>query len=191
MMTPPSPAPRRRSALRRIGGVVIALAAFAAGSQQQAEAATEYEIKALFLLSLAKSLSWPSNSFPNSGSPVVIGILGSDPFGSTLARVLSGETAGGRPIAISRSSNPAALSHCHIVFVSSSEASRSSAIVSALSGRSILLIGDFSPFAAKGGHLNFIMKSGSVGCEYNAPSAKRSGLRIPSKIQRSGTSVSD
>ena len=170
--------------------VVTAMVFGLTGFPGTLKAATEYELKAVYLLNFAKTVELTATGGNGAGAPLVIGVLGSDPFGSTLTRVCRGETAGGRPMTVRRSTNASSLGDCHIVFVGKSEASRASSVVSRLSRNPILLIGDFSPFAAKGGHLNFVMKSGSVRFEFNAQAAKRSGLRIPSRIQRSGIPVS-
>ncbi len=179
--------PKKR---RRHHVLSVVLALCLAGAPEAARAATEYELKAIYLLNFAKSFDWPETAFPKATTPLVVGVLGNDPFGNTLTRVCRGETAGGHALQVRTAKTPAELYDCHIVFVSKSEASRTNSIVSNFSGRPILLIGDFSPFASKGGHLNFILKSGSVRYEFNAHAAQRNGLRIPSRIQRSGIPVS-
>ncbi len=185
-----TPGIRRRPhrALGALGALVLGLSL--AAIPARVDAATEYEIKAVYLLNLAKGISWPTSAFSDPRSPLIIGVLGSDPFGATLTRVCSGETAGGRPLKVNHSRSASGLAGCHLVFVSKSEASRTASIIASLSGRPILLVGDFSPFASRGGHLNFILTGGSVRYEINASAARATGLKIPSKIQRSGISVS-
>ena len=44
----------------------------------------EYKIKAAFLYNFAKLTDWPANAFSTTQSPLVIGVLGRDPFGALL-----------------------------------------------------------------------------------------------------------
>src|SRR5690242_2289016 len=44
----------------------------------------EYEIKAVFIFKLTQFTEWPTAAFTNENSPLVIGIIGNDPFGSLL-----------------------------------------------------------------------------------------------------------
>jgi hypothetical protein len=52
-----------------------------------AEAPTEYQVKAVFVYNFSRFVEWPPQSFTAPNEPFVIGILGSDPFGITAARL--------------------------------------------------------------------------------------------------------
>src|SRR5450759_2091560 len=56
----------------------------------------EYQIKAVFLFNFAQFVEWPARVFPASEAPLVIGILGDDPFGAYLDDLVSGEKVGQR-----------------------------------------------------------------------------------------------
>ena len=58
-------------------------------------AATEYEVKAAFLLNFAKFVDWPASSFPASDSPMVIGVLGDDLFGGIHGNTVRNEKVKG------------------------------------------------------------------------------------------------
>jgi hypothetical protein len=47
----------------------------------------EYRIKAVFLVQFAKYVEWPAATFAGDDDPLVIGILGHDPFGQALDSV--------------------------------------------------------------------------------------------------------
>ncbi len=181
--------------LRRFRGAFLAtlLALCLLGPSQEAKAATEYEIKAVYLLMFAKSIGWTEAMFADAQAPLVVGVLGNDPFGTVLNNAFRGETVGRskRPLVVIRARNAAALPQCHIVFVSKSEERQALNIVARFRGKPTLVIGDFSPFSAKGGHLNFILSGGAVKYEFNASAIQKNGLKLPSKIQRSGTPVSE
>src|SRR5687768_2113299 len=70
--------------------VAAALALFATTSR--AQPTDEYQIKAVFLFHFAQFVEWPAKAFPDPKSPLVIGVLGRDPFGAYLDQVVAGET---------------------------------------------------------------------------------------------------
>jgi hypothetical protein len=43
----------------------------------------EYQVKAAFLINMAKVRDWPAHALP-PGAPLIIAIVGDDPFGSSL-----------------------------------------------------------------------------------------------------------
>ena len=69
--------------------VVLAAAATDAHAQDT-ETSSEYLIKAGFIYNFASLVQWPSASFSQADSPIVIAVLGEDHFGTTLDRVLQG-----------------------------------------------------------------------------------------------------
>src|SRR6266700_7057796 len=58
----------------------------------------ENQIKAVFLFNFAQFVEWPARAFPGKEAPLVIGILGEDPFGNYLDELVSGEKIGERPL---------------------------------------------------------------------------------------------
>src|SRR2546423_1848383 len=61
------------------------------GSPGQDSALTEYQIKAAFLFNFARFVQWPPEAFAASGAPMVIGIIGENPFHDDLARTIQGK----------------------------------------------------------------------------------------------------
>jgi len=54
------------------------------------------QIKALCLLNLAKYVDWPAQVFPETNSPIVIGIIGENKFEDDLKDAMEGKCIGGR-----------------------------------------------------------------------------------------------
>ena len=65
-----------------------------------AAASSEYQVKTAYLYNFAKFIQWPAGAFADSSSPIVIGILGEDPFGNSLDQVVSQRQAQGRSLRI-------------------------------------------------------------------------------------------
>src|SRR4051812_12710985 len=63
-----------------------------------AQASREYQIKAVFLYNFAQFTEWPKSAFSGETSPMIIGIVGSDPFGPALTETVHGESVQGHPV---------------------------------------------------------------------------------------------
>src|SRR5512138_2469744 len=83
----------RRSMLLGLAG--LCLTGVWAASADTGSAASEYQVKATFLYNFTKFTDWPPRAFTSPEAPIVIGIVGEDPFGQTMEGVFHGETLGG------------------------------------------------------------------------------------------------
>jgi hypothetical protein len=152
----------------------------------QTVASREYQIKAAFLFNFAQFVEWPPEAFPDKDTPLVIGIIGDDPFGPFLDEFVRGEKVSNRGLKIERYRQIEDIKICHILFVSSSEIHRIDGILSGLKNRSVLTVGDFENFAqGHGGMIRFITEKNKIRFRINLDAAKASGLTISSKLLRS------
>jgi hypothetical protein len=166
--------------------VLTALLAFAAAlpTRAQAPPPTEYQVKAAFLFNFSQFVDWPAASFADAHSPLIIGVLGSDPFGATLDEIVRGESVGGHPLAVRRYQSLEQLDDCHILFIDRSQESQLDAIVAALQGRSVLTVGDFAGFARHGGVIRFVTVGNKIRLRVNLAAAQEANLTISSKLLR-------
>lgn len=144
----------------------------------------EYEIKAACLYNFLKFVEWPESAFSNAASPIVIGILGPDPFGQSLAALIKGETAKGHPLAVLQSQDVRDLLGCHVIFIRATEAPRLPAIMKHLEGKTILIVGESENFARLGGIINFYIQEERVRLEINHKAARSVGINISSQLLR-------
>ncbi|HXF09437.1 MAG TPA: YfiR family protein [Desulfuromonadaceae bacterium] len=149
----------------------------------QTVSSKEIQIKAVFLFNFAEFVEWPTNAFVDPHAPLVIGVLGEDPFGSFLDDTVRGETVNGHPLAVRRYQDVSEIKDCHILFISRSEADRLEQIVAALKDRNILTVGDFDGFAQRGGIIRFVTDK-KIHLRINLEMAKAANLTISSKLLR-------
>lgn len=147
----------------------------------QGQAPTEYQIKAAFIYNFAKFVDWPSLDTAASDQPIIVGVLGEDPFGQNLEGVINGKTANGRRVAIKRFANLQSLTPCHILFISSSQRNLQQ-VFSAVAASGVLTIGETDRFADTGGIIQLAMLEGRVRLVVNQAAAERAGLRISAKL---------
>jgi hypothetical protein len=143
---------------------------------------SEYLIKAGFTYNFAKLMDWPASTFPQPDSPIVIGILGNDPFGSTLESVLAGKKVNERSFVIKHLKWGTDIKGCNILYVSTSEASHLDEIFHLLKGLPILTIGQMPGFARRGGIVNFVIENDKVRFEVNVEAAKQADISISSRL---------
>lgn len=161
-----------------------ALLASGPGHAAGGESPGEYQVKAVFLYNFAQFVEWPPEAFADANAPLVIGVLGKDPFGPDLDATLRNETAGNRPFVVRRYTDVAEIDVCHILFISSSEADHFGEILKALDGRSILTVGDTEGFARRGGMIRFVTERNRIRLRISLGSVTSSKLTISSKLLR-------
>jgi hypothetical protein len=149
----------------------------------------EFHVKAAFLYNFAQFVEWPPGAFETPESPLVIGILGLDPFGEILDAMVQGEKVNGHPLVVERFRTIGDVKRCHILFISGSEGPRTEQIAAALQGRSVLSVCDWEGLARRGAMVRFVMERNRVRLRINLESAKAAGLNISSKLLRSAETV--
>jgi hypothetical protein len=140
----------------------------------------DYQVKAVFLFNFAQFVSWPSQP---PDAPLVIGILGDDPFGSYLDETVRGEKVNGRSLTIQRFRRGEPR-NCNILFVAQSERERAAQVVSNLKGRSVLTVSDIDGFAELGGMIQFFTEQNKIRMRINLDAVKAANLKVSSKLLR-------
>lgn len=146
-----------------------------------AEALLEYQVKAVCVLNAARFVTWPPAAFSNPSSPLVIGVLGDNPFGSALQDVVVGETIHERRIVIRRITLEEAAS-VQVLFISNSQRDHLDEILRALGNASVLTISEIDRFTQNGGMLGLALNRGKIRFDANAEAIARAQLKIDSQF---------
>lgn len=176
-----------RRAVARLGlalwlGLALPVVAAAAAAPVPAAPSPEYQIKAVFLFNFAQFVDWPAASFADAQAPLVIGVLGEDPFGAQLDDAVRDEKIGTRSLQVKRYRRVDEIGACHILFISASESGQFDKILAALKGRSILTVGDTDGFNRAGGMVRFLTENKKIRLRINVEAAKAVDLIISSKL---------
>ena len=153
-------------------------------------ASLEYKVKAAFLTNFTQFVEWPEKAFASADAPIVIGVLGDDPFDDTLELASSRKTSHGRKIVIKRYRDAEDAAAAHVLFISNSERAKLGKIVAALKDKPVLLVGESANFMRAGGMVRFMVRDERVQLEINPDAASNAGLRITSKLLRLAQIVS-
>jgi len=160
---------------------LFALAALARGAAG-VEAASEYQIKAVFLFNFTHFVEWPAQAFTTPNEPFVIGILGEDPFGARLEDVIRNERVGEHPLIVRRFRKPDEIGDCQILFMDRAESANLGQVAASLDHRGILTVSELEASADHGAMIQFATENNHIRLRINADAARAAGLVISSKL---------
>ena len=154
----------------------------------------EYQVKAAFLYNFINFIDWPEeNKDTDKKNPIVIGIIGKNPFGNAFEPIKDKEVKD-RKVVVKQFENLEELKkiienstvtqQCHLLYISSSEKENFKRILDLTKDKSILTVGDTTNFLESGGIINFLMEDNKVCFEINKTAAERAKLKIRSKLLR-------
>lgn len=152
-------------------------------------ASKEYQVKAAFLINFIRFADWPGSALPTSQTPIRIGILGDDPFGSTLEDTVHDEMVHNHPLAVIRSQRLDDLKDCQLLFICKSEKDHVEDIVSGLSLRAVLVVSDIDQFADRGGMIGFFLERKKIRFEINPKSIQKQNIKMSSQLLSLGKIV--
>ncbi|MGZ5493427.1 MAG: YfiR family protein [Thermoanaerobaculia bacterium] len=151
-------------------------AGLSAGSARAQPVASEYQVKAAYLLNFARFVEWPADVLPAS-SPLDIVVVGDDSFG-----VLRGTSANGHTIRLQHLRWDDVLTPYQIVFISASEEAHLPEILRNLGHNSVLTVSDIDRFSLRGGVIEFRMVGNRLRFDINRSAAIAAQLNISSKL---------
>jgi len=145
------------------------------------------KVKAAYLLNFSKFVTWPADAFQDENSPIVIGIVGSDPFGQVLDLTVRDKTVSGRKLEVRRfqwrpGGDLSAMKQCHLLYVSASLGDDTVELILALSRAPVLLIGEGQGFAKAGGMVGFIFEEARIVFWANKEAAGTARLQLSSQL---------
>ena len=165
--------------------LVAGALAFGPGeTRAQSVATREYQVKAVFLFNFAQFVDWPPAAFPDTEAPLVIGILGDDPFEGFLDQTVRGEQVRGRAFQVRRYHSVDEIKTCHILFIRKQAAGRLGEILANLRDRPILTVSDDDGFAERGGMIRFVTDRNRIRLQIHLAAAEAAHLTISSKLLR-------
>ncbi|HEV8607607.1 MAG TPA: YfiR family protein [Tepidisphaeraceae bacterium] len=151
-----------------------------------AEEAGEYQIKAAFIYNFVQFTDWPASAFSSQDEPILLAVVGPDPFHGGLERAVKDKLIGGRSVAVRHFANPDSVDKCHVIFIPAAE-NGGRAALNRLAGKSVLTIGDGEDFTRAGGVIRFYREKNRIRFEINVKAADRGKLKISAKLLKLAT----
>jgi hypothetical protein len=175
------------------GTAQLILAIFVAfgviAAAEAGELSQDRQTKAGFIVNFAEFTEWPATAFANEKAPLNIGILGTDPFGKYLEKLVENDELKGRRARVLRYRKVEEIKTCHILYVSESEGPRLGRILRALKERPVLIVSEIENSVMRGVMIEMRTFDRRVHLAINLESAKAAHLTLSSKLLRLGEIV--
>jgi hypothetical protein len=160
-----------------------------ASVQTRAQVGRDSLLKAVYLVKLCHFVEWPASAFAGSSAPLVISILGYDPFGASLDQCVQGELVDGHKLVVQRYQDAADVKPCQILFINEKESDHTD-LLRSMAGHGTLTVSSDRNFIRQGGMIRFQIDNNRIKLEINADAARQENILISSKLLRIA-SVSD
>lgn len=135
--------------------------------------------KALLVGLFLRSTDWPAGTFSGPQTPLILGILGQNPFGVHVQGFTT-NIVHGRRIEVKTFNTVEDVKECHLLFVGSSEDNNLARIQSALQNLNVLTMGETDEFIRHGGLIKVmgLIQGEKYYFELNKKVYERSRLKI-------------
>lgn len=170
---------RRPAHLLILAGLVLPGRSFA----QAVSSRPEYEVKSAYLLNFLLYTTWP-DAVLGDGDPLVVCILGDDPFGEFLARALEGRRAQGHPIRMLQVDRVVEADRCHAGFIAERNRIPAEVWLERLEGKSVLTIGEGEAFLDAGGMISLVLDDQAVRFQASPRALRAARLDLSSRVLR-------
>ena len=148
----------------------------------EAQAVSEYQVKAAYLYSFTKFVEWPAGSFSNSSDPIRLCILNDKPFQTRLNQIAGNRQISGHPVLVTSVRDGKESRGCHELFIGSSQSQDTMQIIDSLRGTSVLTVGESDDFVELGGIINFVVLGDHVQFQVNQKAATQARLHMSSQL---------
>jgi hypothetical protein len=169
-----------------VAGFTIAATTLAAADRKP----TEYQVEAAYLFNFGKFVDWPPTaSAANTEAPLVVCVLGEDPFGTSLDSILQRGTVKGKAMTAKRIGRAEEVASCQVLYISSSEAGRVGRILDVVGNISVLTVSDMPQFLDRGGMIQFVLEEGKIRFQINLGAAENARLVLSSELLKVAMAV--
>ena len=169
-----------KSGVPRKLGMLAAILLFAPGLAKAAS--LEFAVKAAYLYKFAPFIEWPGTAFAAADSPIVICIVGKDPFAQILDQQIVGQRVAGRMLTVRRLASISSNSGCQIAYLGESTDQSPSQSIELLRGQAVLTVSDGAARASDRGVVNLVVDHNRVRFEIDERAAVQNHLTISSKL---------
>lgn len=141
----------------------------------------EQAVKAAFLSKFARYVTWPPNARPAPGAPILICLIGRDPFGKFIDEAVAGQKVDDHPLAVRRIASAAQADGCGIAYVRGGSSASTEAMLADLRGHPVLTVTDSEGGSARG-MIHFVLNNGRVRFYIDDAAAARSNLALNARL---------
>jgi hypothetical protein len=164
------------------------VASIGAGAAGNPSRQYEYKVKAAFIYNFAKFVQWPDAATAGN-RPIVIGVIGENPFNGELEKLANEPPINGRRIVVTAVATDAEARNVEVLYVPASEDAHLPALFGTLRGAPTLTVGETDKFAAAGGIIRLTRSGEKLRFEINMDAADAAALKVSAQLQKLATVV--
>jgi hypothetical protein len=143
---------------------------------------TDRDVKAAFLFNFPSYVEWPPQAFSAPGDPLIIAIVGQDPFGPVLDELIAGRSVQGHPLTVRRFIRVPDAEAVHVAYLGYSDPADIQFAAAILRDRPVLTVADGDRLAEHGAMINLRLRGQRVGFDINLEAADAAGLKLSSQL---------
>lgn len=145
----------------------------------------EPALKGVMVYRFLEYIQWPDVVFANNQAPIVIGIYGGDPVGKILRQIATNQKVGERALEFKVVANAREAATCHVLFVGDDiPQQQGQALLTALDGLPILLVGEQDYFTGAGGVFSFKIVNNNLRFKLSTGAATNHQLKISAQLAK-------
>jgi len=166
-------------------GIIVSLFLLSSNSNLLSQSnIDEYDVKKIMIFKITNFIEWPENSnIKNSQDPVIISIIGDNPFKGKLKKLASKQhKIKNKRVIVKNIQSIEEINGSDILFVSSSERYDISKIIKYTHNKAILTIGDTKGYTEKGVMIGLIKRGENIKFYINKKEADQCGFYISSQL---------
>jgi hypothetical protein len=176
---------RRRLAqlLLAAAGALLMLAVVAppALAQGGAAALLERRVKAAFIYKFLGYTEFPARAFADPGSPITIGVVGSDAMAAELASIVAGRAVHNRPVVVRQFREAEIAAAVHLLFVAGDDPLRVGRVLRG-APNAMLIVTECEDGLQQGSVINFKIVDERVRFDVSLEAADRNSVRLSSRL---------
>jgi hypothetical protein len=190
VQTRPAVSPARGRLRRRLarwalaataGLIAVGVAAPPVLAQGNAAIALERRVKAAFIYKFLGYTEFPARAFADPGSPITIGVVGSDAMANELTNIVAGRAIHNRQVVIREFREGEIAAAVHLLFVAGNDSVRVGRVLRA-APNAMLLVTECEDGLQQGSIINFRIVDERVRFDVSLEAADRNQVRLSSRL---------
>lgn len=145
-----------------------------------------FKFKAIFIYNFTKYIDWTSEY---KNGDFVFGVLGNSPIIEELQISLSKKKITNQKIVVKKFSSVYNIKKCHVLYIPSRQSGQLKAVLTALSGKPTLIVGDKKDMTIYGADINFLTIERGIKYEISKKKIAGKGLKVSQKLIDLGINV--
>ncbi|MBA3697153.1 MAG: YfiR family protein [Methylotenera sp.] len=142
----------------------------------------ERQVISAYIFKFGNYITWPDNTFADSSSPIIIGIVEEESIANELETIASGHLTGNRSVIIKKLNPQNMNTDVHILYVPSGATKLLTTYRNAHPGAATLYITNTAAGLNSGGTINFVRDNNRLRFDVSLPAAEQNRIKLDASL---------